>query len=204
MGTGTQARGQNEHVDGRVARGARNRDRIVEAAIALVRGGDQQPTAERIADEAGVGVRSVFRHFEDLDGLFRAISARVEEEIVPLADNSPIEGDLDRRVRELVRRRVRVYEVVAPFRRSARVYRSQSESLRIGHEHLDRWHRAQLKRTLADQLAGARSELLEALDAAASFETWDRLRTDQRLSGDRAAAVMCFALRATLDGANYC
>lgn len=199
-GSGQAAR--SDRVDGRVARGERNRDRIVTAAIALVRGGDQHPTAERIAEEAGVGVRSVFRHFEDLDGLFRAITARVEEEIVPLADNSPIEGGLDARIHELVRRRVRVYEVVAPFRRAARAYRNQSASLRIGHELLDHWHRAQLVRGLATELTGADDDLLETLDAMASFETWDRLRTDQNLSRERARRVMVFALGAAIVGAN--
>ena len=190
----------SDRVDGRVARGARNRDRIVEAAIHLVRAGDLHPTAERIAEQANVGVRSVFRHFDDLDGLFRAISEKVEDEIAPLADSSPIDGKLIDRIAELVRRRTKVYERVAPFRRSARVHRNKSVAIRIGHGHLDRWHRCQLEETLAAELKGAPAELIEALDAMASFEIWDRLRNDQRLSRERASAVIRFALHNALLG----
>lgn len=189
-----------DRIDGRVARGARNRDRIVEAAIGLVRSGDLQPTAERIAEEAKVGVRSVFRHFDDLDGLFRAISEKVEAEIAPLADSTPIEGTLIDRIAELVHRRATVYERVAPFRQSARVHRNKSTALRVGHGHLDRWHRCQLKETLAGELKGVPSELIEALDAMASFEAWDRLRNEQRLSRERAVEVLRFALHNALLG----
>jgi AcrR family transcriptional regulator len=190
----------SDRVDGRVARGARNRDRIVEAAVHLVRAGDLQPTAERIAEQANVGVRSVFRHFDDLDGLFRAISEKVEDEVAPLADSSPIHGELIERIAELVRRRVKVYERVAPFRQSARVHRKKSVAIRIGHGHLDRWHRCQLEETLAPELKGAPSELIEVLDSMASFETWDRLRNDQRLSRERANEVVRFALHNVLLG----
>ena len=188
-------------VDGRVARGARNRDRIVDAAIQLVRAGEVQPTAERIAEEAGVGVRSVFRHFDDLDGLFRVITERVEAEIAPLADSSPIDGDLEFRIEELVHRRAKVYERVAPFRRSARVHRNKSTAIRVGHRHLDKWHRWQLEETLAEELRRAPSELIEVLDALASFEAWDRLRTDQSLNRDRASEVVRFGLLNALAGA---
>ncbi len=188
-------------VDGRVARGARNRDAIVDAAIRLVRGGDMSPTADRIAVEAGVGVRSVFRHFDDLDGLFRTISERVEDEIVPLADNSPIVGDLDERIEQLIARRIVVYERVAPFRRSARVFRDTSSAIRSGHTRLDIWHRDQLKQTLRAELDGKTGELLEMLDTLSSFEAWDRLRTDQRLGRDRTSEVMRYALRTAIAGA---
>jgi AcrR family transcriptional regulator len=189
-----------ERIDGRVARGARNRGRIVDAAVVLIRGGDPHPTAEHIAEEAGVGVRSVFRHFDDLDGLFRAICARVEDEVAPLADNSPIKGDLEQKVAELVARRVVVYEKVAPFRKSGRAFRDKSLAIRVGQEHLDKWHRCQLQAVLADELRGRAPELLEVVDALASFEVWDRLRSDQRLSRERASQVMRFSLLNVLTG----
>lgn len=201
MTVGVRKEFQERPIDGRVARGARNRDAIVEAAVGLVRAGDLSPTADRVAAAAGVGVRSVFRHFEDLDGLFRAITERVEDEIAPLADISPILGSLNERVVQLVDRRVVVYEKVAPFRRSARVFRSRSTAIRTGHSHLDEWHRDQLEKTLVNELEGRPPELIEMLDATASFETWDRLRTDQGLSSQRAAEVMRYALLTAIAGA---
>jgi hypothetical protein len=43
------------------------------------------------------------------------------------------------------------------------------------------------------ELRDAQPALLEALDQATSFEAWDRLRGDQRLSRPRAHAAMEYA-----------
>ena len=57
--------------DGRALRSERSRRPIVEALFALVGEGVLQPTAQQVADRAGVGIRTVFRHFEDMDALLR-------------------------------------------------------------------------------------------------------------------------------------
>ena len=62
--------GEGTKVDGRRARGIRTRDAIVSALIDLIAGGDIAPTAQRIADRAGVSVRSVYQHFTDVEGLY--------------------------------------------------------------------------------------------------------------------------------------
>ena len=54
--------------DGRVLRGARTRERIVDAVFELVSEGTVRPTAEEVASRAGVGIRTVFRHFDDMEG----------------------------------------------------------------------------------------------------------------------------------------
>jgi AcrR family transcriptional regulator len=78
--------------DGRVRRGVRNRDRIVDAVIELVRGGTLRPSADQIAAVAGTGSRTVFRQFSDMEGLFGAVQARLQAEIVPLIDPAPIDS----------------------------------------------------------------------------------------------------------------
>ena len=49
--------------------------------------------------------------------------------------------------------------------------------------------RADLLRALPE-LRRARDDVVDALDVALSFETWDRLRVDQRLGRERAAAAL--------------
>ena len=44
--------------DGRTLRSLRTREAIVDATIALLEQGDLRPTAPRVADQAGVSVRS--------------------------------------------------------------------------------------------------------------------------------------------------
>lgn len=186
--------------DGRVVRGLRNRDRIVAAVVELVRGGTPQPSAEQIAAAAGTGTRTVFRRFRDLEQLFAAVYARVQGEIAPLVDPTPIAGTLPARARELVRRRARIYERLAPFRLSATPHRGRSAVVRGGHRALDDWNRTQLRTTFAAELDAAPSELLETLDALTSFEAWDRLRRAQRLGRARAATVMERGIVALIGG----
>ena len=46
--------------DGRLRRGERSREAIVAALFELVGEGVLQPTAQQVAERAGVGIRSVF------------------------------------------------------------------------------------------------------------------------------------------------
>ena len=186
--------------DGRVRRGAQNRDRIVEAVIELVRRGTPRPSADEIAALAGTGTRTVFRQFRDMEGLFAAVQARMQAEMLPLIDPSPIQGSLSARARELVQRRARVFERLSPFRHSGMPHRRSSPVIRRGHRALDSWNRTQLLETFAAELRRAPVELVETLDAMTSFETWDRLRTAQRLTRARASEVMERGVLAVLAG----
>ena len=44
--------------DGRLQRSERSREAIVQALLSLVREGAPRPTAERVAEKAGVGIRT--------------------------------------------------------------------------------------------------------------------------------------------------
>ena len=57
-------------VDGRRLRSDRSRQVIVEAMLQLIDQGNLVPTAQQVADHAKVGIRSVFRHFEDMEAIF--------------------------------------------------------------------------------------------------------------------------------------
>ena len=61
-----------EVVDGRRLRSERSRQAIVDAAIELMHNGVLVPTAQQISDRAGVGIRTFFRHFTDMETLFLA------------------------------------------------------------------------------------------------------------------------------------
>src|SRR5438309_5937138 len=55
--------------DGRAARSVRTRRAIVDAMRALHHEGDLRPTAPRVAERAGVSLRTVWQHFDDLETL---------------------------------------------------------------------------------------------------------------------------------------
>lgn len=195
---GKGERGAREAVDGRVMRGARNRSYIMDAIFELVQEGVLAPTAEQVAQRAGVGTRTVFRHYDDMESLFAEMQSRLEREVRPLLEGPAIEGPIEERVRQLVARRARIFERIAPFRRAAGVQRVRSPLFQETSAELDRELREQLRRVLEHDGARLDDDPLEALDAAGSFETWDRLRRAQRLGRDRAQRAVEQTLLALL------
>ena len=61
----------------------------MDALLELLDEGDVRPTAERIAERAGVSERSVFQHFADREALFQAVAARQYERVVPTLEPIP-------------------------------------------------------------------------------------------------------------------
>src|SRR3954470_21512717 len=88
--------------DGRVARSARTRRAIVDALRSLHHDGDLRPTAPRVADRAGVSLRTVWQHFNDLESLLVEAGERDYE--IALRYVAPIDaaGPLPDRLRQLV------------------------------------------------------------------------------------------------------
>lgn len=188
-----------EASDGRVLRGHRNRERIVEALRELVRRGVVRPSAEQVATAAGVGERSVYRHFRDMESLYAEIGRLVQSEVADLVEpGPPTEGPVPERIRGLVAWRARIFERIAPFEKSGSIARFGSPVLQRQHANLGRTLRKQLQAVFRAELPG-RPEVLEAIDAFASIETWQRLRGDQRLDPKRARRTVEAALGALLE-----
>lgn len=176
-------------VDGRVARSQRSRDSIVGALLALVGKGVLSPTAEQVAERAGVGIRSVFRHFSDMESLFAAMDAQLVEEALPLLQGGERRGSLRSRARALVARRAAFFERIGPYKRSGNLVRWRSPFLEKQSRRLVRVLQADLRDWLPEA-TDASPETTDALEMVLSFEAWDRLRTDQRLGAARTAAAL--------------
>ena len=134
--------------DGRLRRSERSREVIVEAMVELVGEGVLEPTAEQVAERAEVGLRSVFRHFSDMEGLYAAMDTRLEARVIPLLDAEPRTGPLAERVGRLVAQRAEVFEAIAPYKRAEILKRWRSEFLRSRHAGMVRRLRADLRRWL--------------------------------------------------------
>jgi AcrR family transcriptional regulator len=191
--------------DGRAARAARTRDAIVDASVALVEEGDLRPTAPRIADRAGVSVRSVFQHFDDLPSLHTAVVQRVVQRLAALV--VPIDPDLALadRIAAFAQHRGALLEAVTPFRRAAAVHGPFAPEIRDAIASGTAFLRGEVELAFASELARApaaeRRELLDALAAASSWGAWDALRSEAGDSPDQARAVLVRTLRSLLAGA---
>ena len=191
-------------VDGRTARALRTREAIVDATIALVEAGDVRPTAPRVAERAGVSVRSVFQHFDDLETLYSSVADRLLERVVGLISDVEASGPLGERVDLFVEQRAALLESITPIRRAAAVHapfsREITERLLGGHAYL----RYEAERAFADVLdplpEDERTELLDSLDAALSWGSWDSLRSLAGCSPIRAKRAVARAVKALVDG----
>lgn len=175
--------------DGRIQRSERSREAIVQALLDLVGDGILRPTAQQVAARADVGVRTVFRHFSDMDTLYAAMNQRLTEETRPLFVREIQTAPQDDRAEGLLTARFRIFERIAPYMRSAALQRADSPFLQAQHDRNVRDLRVDLRRWLPE-LEEADPAIVDALELALSFEAWDRLRTEQRLGVRRARAAV--------------
>ena len=176
--------------DGRVLRGARTRERIVDAVFELVSEGTVRPTAEEVASRAGVGIRTVFRHFDDMEGLHAELNQRMGDQVRPLLEPREFVGTTAARLAEVVSLRSRVFERISAARRSGRTVWPPSPEIESAVRDFNGRLRGQLLEAFGPELKTAAPNAVEALDAVLSFESWDRLRSVQRLGRARAAHIL--------------
>jgi AcrR family transcriptional regulator len=173
--------------DGRRARRERGRAAVTEAMIDLMCEGEIVPSADLVAERAGVSVASIFRYFETLDDLRRST---IELYFARYAHLFGIPdcgmGTFATRLDGFVRSRVTLYETVAPMARLARArtveHRDLDEVL-----HLARAIRAdEIRRHFDPELGrftpAARDDTVAIISTMTSFECWDQARRDHRRS----------------------
>jgi AcrR family transcriptional regulator len=185
--------------DGRVLRGERNREAIVDALLALYDDGVLRPSVQDVAERAGVSARSVHNHFADMEALRAEVAERQFERHAHLWEPPPTELRLDARIAQLVDRRAALFEAITPVRRAAMlsVHDSPAIARRLGR--VGRMLRGQLATLFAAELERRDAETLDAIDLCASWDAWDRLRTQQRLTITGAKRVVVTAMRALLE-----
>lgn len=177
-------------VDGRLARSARTRGSIVDALRALHHEGDLRPTAPRVAERAGVSLRTVWQHFNDLEALLVAAGQRDYEiamrYVTPIDESAP----LPTRLRQLVQQRGRMYEELAPVWRAARLQEPFSPAIRRNRDRLLEAAREQLDRVFGSELAAVaderRGSVLAALQVATTWSTWETLRGELSFTVEEA------------------
>ena len=182
--------------DGRRRRSQDSRSRIVSAMVEIVREGDISPSAAEVATRAGVGLRSVFRHFKDMESLYREMTDVIETDLRAMSAQ-PFKGVTWReRVLELIDRRSVGFDQIAPIRRASDARRHTSAVLQDDHDRmtvgLREILRMQLPRGAVDRPTFAALELL------LSYEAWNRLRTDQGLGAGEARKTLRVAVKALI------
>ncbi|WP_448502709.1 TetR/AcrR family transcriptional regulator [Sphingomonas sp.] len=175
--------------DGRRARGASNRARIIQAMVELVVAGDPDPNADAVAAKAHLSVRTVFRHFEDKDAIFHAIDDLLVAAYQPLL-NAPYHSEHWKgRLFELIERRCAINEAAAIFRIAGVTERYRSQFVAAKYRRLYAGEKRMLDRVLPPELQTT-TRAGRALLIACSFDTWRLLRQDEELSPAEVEAAI--------------
>ena len=189
--------------DGRAGRAARTRIAVVDALLALNEKGNLRPTAREIAAEAGVSLRSIYVHFDDVESLLVAAAVRHGEDLISLARPVPTEGPLARRVAALVANRRTLYEAGSGVRRAALVQEPFSPALQRALEAGRKAARAEIDNVFAPEIAAAGADgarMRQALTLTIGSPSWDVMRRYQRLTADEAEEQLRTMVLALLEG----
>lgn len=188
-------------VDGRAARAHRTRAAVVDALLALIEEGDLRPTAPRIAERAGVSLRSVFQHFDDMEALMGVVADRSLERLRGVG-REVVTGNRCQRIDGWVAQRARLYEEITPVRRASALQEPFSPLLKgLRDKGLARARR-DLLLAFAPELDGVpepeRDEVVAAIEGATLWDVWEHLRTRGGLDVDAASAIFRRSLTALL------
>ena len=186
-------------VDGRRVRSERSRLAIIDAALALQEEGILVPTAKQISDRAGVGMRSFFRHFEDMGALFEAADDQIRDSYEALFLGGDRDGILAQRINHAVERHADAYESVKNVVMGTHAQLWRYDILRKNYARNQRGLRKDLEDWLPE-LKSVSGETREAVDAIASFEMWNRLRYHQGLSKKSSINILKGLLKGMIDG----
>lgn len=188
--------------DGRQQRSQRTRAAVARAMIDCIREGALRPSAQQVAKRAGVSTRAVFRHFENMEGLFLEATQIQLDTLAPLIPPIETSGDLDSRIRSFSRHWTTFFEHSEELWRSTRLSLPFSKLLQSFQD----WQRAviaeQLQKSFAPEFkamkASARNRREQNLRAIISDNYWAELRDNQKLSVAEAKRSIEEALRSLL------
>ena len=190
-------------VDGRSLRRERNRQDIVDALIGLIENGETEISAALIASKAGLSERSIFRYFDDVNDLYRSVCdlAFSKEIEYALIDDVGI-GSLDTKIENFVNQRVRIYtmnEKIAPAARSF-AFKNPiiKNQLVVGRKLL----RTQIMKHFAEELSvfdkQQQQVAVAIIDSLTTFEYYDMMRSDQKMSVQAIKSVLTESIRKAL------
>jgi TetR/AcrR family transcriptional regulator of autoinduction and epiphytic fitness len=194
-------------VDGRAARSHRSRQAIIDAMRALHAEGDLRPTAPRVAERAGVSLRTVWQQFTDMETLLVEANRRDNEILRSLMKQIDPDQPLAARIALFIGQRAAILEQMTPSWRAARLQAPFSEELRRSKARTLAMAKAELETVFAPELlelAGKkRQELCEGLHAISIWSSWESLRTELDLSAEQAESLIRATVTALLAEAGF-
>ena len=180
---------QKDKLDGRLERSKKSRDLIIKAMRDLIDDGILSPTAQQVAETAQVGIRTVFRHANDMETLFRLITKVNAEKRSKYFLQADINGNLEERIEKLADSRSEGYAGMQNFILATAASKwkykfldnQYKDAIKNLKENLQEW---------LPEMNNLDEEKQAMVEAIMSFEYWYRLRVHQNNSGKKTLNII--------------
>jgi AcrR family transcriptional regulator len=168
--------------DGRRLRSLTSQNIIVDAMIILVQRGILEPTAQQVADEAGIGIRTVFRQVQDKENLFSKMDEKVRADLQEILDRAAQpQGNLEERIEGLIELEAEIFEKNLQFLRATLANKWKYKTLQKNYERNQRNIKSFLYTWIPElnNLSESKQVLLTSVNTAGY---WIELRENLKLS----------------------
>ena len=162
-------------VDGRILRSQKSQSIILDAIIKLINSGNYYPTAEEVAKESGIAIRTVFRQFADMESLLMKVDELINHKL--LNDEKEIKLDLPlvSRLKLIIEERLYYYE---KYQNIMIATITQLPKYKILQKKYPEYQKLLRKRTekIIPELSNIKTNNQELIDATLSFAFYQRLK----------------------------
>jgi AcrR family transcriptional regulator len=162
-------------VDGRILRSQKSQSVILNALIKLINTGNYYPTAEEVAKESGIAIRTVFRQFDDMESLLMKVDELINHKLINDEKEIKLNSPLIARLELIIEERLHYYN---KYENIMIATITQLPKYKILQKKYPEYQRLLRKRTenIIPEILTLKSNNQELLDATLSFGFYQRLK----------------------------
>jgi len=162
-------------VDGRILRSKKSQNIILESIINLINKGNLYPTAEEVAKESGIAIRTVFRHFDDMETLLMKVDESINHKLLNDEKEIRLDSPLTERLGLIIEERLYYYN---KYENIMIATITQLPKYKILQKRYPEYQKLLRKRTerIIPEILNLKSANQELLDASLSFGFYQRLK----------------------------
>ena len=164
-----------QQVDGRILRSQKSQSVILNALIKLINTGNYYPTAEEVAKESGIAIRTVFRQFDDMESLLIKVDEIINHKLINDEKEIKLNSPLIARLELIIEERLHYYN---KYENIMIATITQLPKYKILQKKYPEYQRLLRKRTedIIPEILTLKSNNQELLDATLSFGFYQRLK----------------------------
>lgn len=162
-------------VDGRILRSQKSQSVILNALIKLINTGNYYPTAEEVAKESGIAIRTVFRQFDDMESLLMKVDELINHKLINDEKEIKLNTPLIARLELIIEERLYYYNKYENIMIATITQLPKYKILQKKYPEYQRLLRKRTENTIPEILT-LKSNNQELLDATLSFGFYQRLK----------------------------